>query len=87
MLFSKEVLKELVLEQFTCSLHFFEQTWYLQVWHGEDYLSLGFLFGRKSRIAYVSDVSRFPIETEHGTVNLLHFLLIFLFVCDHSSEC
>lgn len=37
----------------------------LPVWHGEDYLSLGFLFGRKSRIAYVSDVSRFPIETEH----------------------
>jgi hypothetical protein len=53
---------------------FFEETQYLQVWHGEDYLSLGFLFGRKSRIAYVSDVSRFPIETEHGTVNLLHFI-------------
>lgn len=51
----------------------FEETQYLQVWHGEDYLSLGFLFGRKSRIAYISDVSRFPIETEHGTVIWLHF--------------
>lgn len=59
---------------------FFEETQYLQVWHGEDYLSLGFLFGRKSRIAYISDVSRFPIETEHGTVNFAtlssHFPLL-----------
>ncbi|KAG0628896.1 hypothetical protein M758_1G060400 [Ceratodon purpureus] len=36
----------------------------LPVWHGEDYISLGFLFGEKTRIAYVSDVSRFPAETE-----------------------
>ncbi|CAK9220290.1 unnamed protein product [Sphagnum troendelagicum] len=50
----------------------------LPVWHGEDYLSLGFLFGCKSKVAYVSDVSRFPAETEHfiskqgnGQVDLL----------------
>jgi len=36
----------------------------LPVMHGEDYVSLGFLFGNKSRIAYVSDVSRFPKHTE-----------------------
>lgn len=38
----------------------------LPVWHGEDYISLGFLFGEKTRIAYVSDVSRFPTETEQA---------------------
>ncbi|XP_020599785.1 putative hydrolase C777.06c isoform X2 [Phalaenopsis equestris] len=37
----------------------------LPVMHGEDYVCLGFLFGRKSRIAYISDVSRFPVTTEH----------------------
>lgn len=37
----------------------------LPVMHGEDYISLGFLFGIKSRIAYISDVSRFPASTEH----------------------
>ncbi|PIA41677.1 hypothetical protein AQUCO_02200245v1 [Aquilegia coerulea] len=37
----------------------------LPVMHGEDYVSLGFLFGSKSRIAYISDVSRFPSNTEH----------------------
>ncbi|XP_078433240.1 metallo-hydrolase/oxidoreductase superfamily protein isoform X2 [Wolffia australiana] len=50
----------------------------LPVMHGEDYLSLGFLFGEKSRIAYISDVSRFPETTEYvisksgvGQVDLL----------------
>ncbi|KAF9586836.1 hypothetical protein IFM89_039937, partial [Coptis chinensis] len=38
-----------------------------QVMHGEDYISLGFLFGARFRIAYVSDVSRFPTNTEHGS--------------------
>jgi phosphoribosyl 1,2-cyclic phosphodiesterase len=38
----------------------------LPVYHGEDYISLGFMFGEKTRIAYVSDVSRFPTETEHA---------------------
>ncbi|XP_073107759.1 putative hydrolase C777.06c [Elaeis guineensis] len=37
----------------------------LPVMHGEDYICLGFLFGRKSRIAYISDVSRFPASTEY----------------------
>ncbi|XP_010275049.1 PREDICTED: putative hydrolase C777.06c [Nelumbo nucifera] len=37
----------------------------LPVMHGEDYVCLGFLFGQKSRIAYVSDVSRFPASTEY----------------------
>ncbi|CAL9104667.1 unnamed protein product, partial [Musa textilis] len=37
----------------------------LPVLHGEDYVSLGFLFGQKSRVAYISDVSRFPGSTEN----------------------
>ncbi|KAL5217825.1 hypothetical protein ABZP36_018509 [Zizania latifolia] len=37
----------------------------LPVMHGRDYVCLGFLFGRKSRIAYLSDVSRFLPRTEH----------------------
>ncbi|KAG8634708.1 putative hydrolase C777.06c [Manihot esculenta] len=37
----------------------------LPVMHGEDYISLGFLFGEKSRVAYISDVSRFPESTEY----------------------
>ncbi|KAI0492459.1 hypothetical protein KFK09_026732 [Dendrobium nobile] len=37
----------------------------LPVMHGEDYVCLGFLFGKKSRTAYISDVSRFPAATEH----------------------
>ncbi|KAG0468761.1 hypothetical protein HPP92_018089 [Vanilla planifolia] len=36
----------------------------LPVMHGEDYVCLGFLFGKKSRIAYISDVSRIPASTE-----------------------
>ncbi|XP_042483585.1 putative hydrolase C777.06c [Macadamia integrifolia] len=36
----------------------------LPVMHGEDYVSLGFLFGEKYRVAYISDVSRFPPSTE-----------------------
>ncbi|XP_039840265.1 putative hydrolase C777.06c isoform X3 [Panicum virgatum] len=39
----------------------------LPVIHGEDYICLGFLFGRKSKVAYISDVSRFPPSTEYGT--------------------
>lgn len=34
--------------------------------HGEDYVCLGYLFGERCRIAYISDVSRFPASTEHG---------------------
>lgn len=37
--------------------------------HGEDYVCLGFLFGEKSRVAYISDVSRFPPNTEYGKSN------------------
>ncbi|KAK7303062.1 hypothetical protein RJT34_13961 [Clitoria ternatea] len=37
----------------------------LPVMHGEDYICLGFLFGEKSRIAYISDVSRIPDSTEY----------------------
>ncbi|CAM6126731.1 unnamed protein product [Calypogeia fissa] len=36
----------------------------LPVMHGEDYISLGFLFGRKSLVVYISDVSRIPPSTE-----------------------
>lgn len=38
----------------------------MQVMHGEDYVCLGFLFGEKCRVAYLSDVSRFPADTEYG---------------------
>lgn len=31
--------------------------------HGEDYVCLGFLFGKKFRVAYISDVSRFLATT------------------------
>ncbi|CAK9327620.1 unnamed protein product [Citrullus colocynthis] len=37
----------------------------LPVMHGEDYICLGFLFGEKYRVAYISDVSRIPASTEH----------------------
>ncbi|ONM07032.1 Metallo-hydrolase/oxidoreductase superfamily protein [Zea mays] len=42
------------------------QFWPLPVMHGEDYVCLGFLFGRKARVAYLSDVSRILPRTEHG---------------------
>lgn len=34
--------------------------------HGEDYVCLGFLFGEKYKVAYISDVSRFLPSTEQG---------------------
>ncbi|XP_047327506.1 putative hydrolase C777.06c [Impatiens glandulifera] len=37
----------------------------LPVMHGEDYVSLGFLFGERSKVAYISDVSRFLPVTEN----------------------
>ncbi|TVU14630.1 hypothetical protein EJB05_38107, partial [Eragrostis curvula] len=37
----------------------------LPVMHGEGYICLGFLFGRKTRVAYLSDVSRFLPSTEY----------------------
>ncbi|XP_027915613.1 putative hydrolase C777.06c isoform X3 [Vigna unguiculata] len=37
----------------------------LPVMHGEDYICLGFLFGNKDRVAYISDVSRIPASTEY----------------------
>ncbi|XP_066332393.1 putative hydrolase C777.06c [Miscanthus floridulus] len=40
--------------------------WPLPVMHGEDYVCLGFLFGRKVRVAYLSDVSRILPTTEHA---------------------
>ncbi|KAL8249556.1 hypothetical protein R6Q59_006424 [Mikania micrantha] len=36
----------------------------LPVMHGEDYICLGFLFGKNSKVAYISDISRFIEETE-----------------------
>ncbi|CAL5067625.1 unnamed protein product [Urochloa decumbens] len=38
----------------------------LPVMHGEGYICLGFLFGKRARVAYLSDVSRFLPETEHA---------------------
>nr|XP_025691608.1 putative hydrolase C777.06c isoform X2 [Arachis hypogaea] len=37
----------------------------LPVMHGEDYICLGFLFGDKSKVAYLSDVSRIPATTDY----------------------
>ncbi|KAK3149885.1 hypothetical protein QOZ80_3AG0224270 [Eleusine coracana subsp. coracana] len=37
----------------------------LPVMHGEDYVCLGFLFGRRAKVAYLSDVSRILPRTEH----------------------
>uniref|UniRef100_A0A0E0KGQ8 Protein kinase domain-containing protein n=1 Tax=Oryza punctata TaxID=4537 RepID=A0A0E0KGQ8_ORYPU len=42
----------------------------LPVMHGEGYICLGFLFGRKARIAYLSDISRFLPETEYSRILL-----------------
>ncbi|KAK4778765.1 hypothetical protein SAY86_006293 [Trapa natans] len=50
----------------------------LPVMHGEDYVSLGFLFGEKCKVAYVSDVSRFPTTTEYGRPQLESFVLVYL---------
>ncbi|XP_071739558.1 putative hydrolase C777.06c [Rutidosis leptorrhynchoides] len=36
----------------------------LPVMHGEDYICLGFSFGKKNKVAYISDISRFIEETE-----------------------
>ncbi|XP_062215149.1 putative hydrolase C777.06c [Phragmites australis] len=38
----------------------------LPVMHGEDYVCLGFLFGSRARVAYLSDVSRILPRTEHA---------------------
>ncbi|XP_015691066.1 putative hydrolase C777.06c isoform X2 [Oryza brachyantha] len=38
----------------------------LPVMHGVDYVCLGFLFGRKARVAYLSDVSSFLPQTEYA---------------------
>ncbi|KAL9224376.1 hypothetical protein vseg_000413 [Gypsophila vaccaria] len=35
----------------------------LPVMHGEDYISLGFLFGETCKVAYISDISRFITTT------------------------
>ncbi|GJN23945.1 hypothetical protein PR202_gb11643 [Eleusine coracana subsp. coracana] len=37
----------------------------LPVMHGEDYVCLGFLFGRRAKVTYLSDVSRILPRTEH----------------------
>lgn len=43
--------------------------------HGEGYVCLGFLFGRKARIAYLSDILRFLPKTEHGMIFLTSIVL------------
>lgn len=63
------------LTRLSCTIYFVNLYFYMQVMHGEDYICLGFLFGRKSRIAYISDVSRFPASTEYG----MHYLFFFVF--------
>lgn len=54
----------------------------MQVMHGEGYICLGFLFGEKSRVAYISDVSRIPASTEYGEYYLFILLgFLFYFLC------
>ena len=55
----------------------------MQVMHGEDYICLGFLFGEKSRVAYISDISRFPESTEYGK----YFLFILLLMLHFYAYC
>ena len=62
--------------------------------HGEDYVSLGFLFGQKSRVAYISDVSRFPSSTEHvisktgaGQLDLLILDTLYKKGCHNTHLC
>uniref|UniRef100_A0A0E0BV93 Metallo-beta-lactamase domain-containing protein n=1 Tax=Oryza glumipatula TaxID=40148 RepID=A0A0E0BV93_9ORYZ len=64
----------------------------LPVIHGEDYVCLGFLFGRKSKVAYISDVSRFPPSTEHaisksgeGQLDLLILDCLYRGICFFSN--
>lgn len=55
----------------------------VQVMHGEDYVCLGFLFGKNYKVAYISDVSRILPDTEHCeyiTFLHLHFIAIYHFV-------
>ena len=77
-----------VISNISVQLHFvllcvFLNLYSNQVIHGEDYICLGFLFGRKSKVAYISDVSRFPPSTEYG--NLLFANVVFfnhlMFTC------
>jgi len=37
----------------------------IPVIHGEDMVSLGFIFGARDRVCYISDISRMPDETMH----------------------
>jgi len=45
--------------------------------HGEDYVALGFLFGNNCKVAYVSDVSRFPLTTEVGELSFSFYCTCF----------
>ncbi|KAM0821480.1 hypothetical protein ACQ4PT_072179 [Festuca glaucescens] len=66
----------------------------LPVMHGEDYICLGFLFGRKARVAYLSDVSRILLRTEHaisksgaGQLDLLILVTNRLHGVGHARSC
>eukprot|EP00850_Spirogloea_muscicola_P000825 SM000003S11070 [mRNA] locus=s3:612922:615541:- [translate_table: standard] len=66
----------------------------LPVMHGEDYVCLGFLFGAaRQRVAYISDVSRIPPETDAvlqpaASGSPLDILILdCLFKVDSSSPC
>lgn len=41
--------------------------------HGEDYVCLGFLFGERYKVAYISDISRFLAPTENCKHHHSHF--------------
>ncbi|ESR62205.1 hypothetical protein CICLE_v10015916mg [Citrus x clementina] len=66
----------------------------LPVMHGEDYVCLGFLFGEKCRVAYISDVSRIPPTTEYvisksgaGQLDLLILDTLYKDGCHNTHFC
>jgi hypothetical protein len=47
----------------------------VQVMHGEGHICLGFLVGRRARVVYLSDLSRFLPSTEHGMIFVSSIIL------------
>jgi len=61
----------------------------LPVWHGEDYICMGFAFGNTDKVLYLSDVSEVPASTlrrikEMGNIDLL--IVDTLFLTDHPTH-
>lgn len=61
----------------------------LPVWHGEDYICMGFAFGKVDKVLYLSDVSEIPPSTlrrikDIGNIDLL--IVDSLFIKDHPTH-